>query len=346
MFYSQFILAKKGPLGVIWIAVHLERKLRKNQVADTDIGVSVESIQEEVESEEEQLASEIVDEVIEEVVTAVANELKDLQVFTFIRVIFQLCEEIPCISAIVVALLFEPEPKIDYTLKAVGGSLAAIHGLFDMIDVYLMCSGYTVKTIVKDMLEWPHRMVVPILPTDTSDLELKPHGQLTLTIVKANNLKNVERTHISYEMGGRHMQSLMNHGPILPKFSILDKLEKLKERQAAKEKKEVKCENVAQEEKSEQSDEDKVVEKIMMMKTDVEDDVDDGNDDIDGDGVTKLLLMMKDGGDRGDHPTAAVALSTVNNSNTFIIGHRNYSSELGPERVNVLAGIHRREGVF
>ena len=41
MFYSQFILAKKGPLGTIWIAAHLERKLRKNQVTDTDIGVSV-----------------------------------------------------------------------------------------------------------------------------------------------------------------------------------------------------------------------------------------------------------------------------------------------------------------
>ncbi|CAL0303266.1 unnamed protein product [Lupinus luteus] len=41
MFYSQFILAKKGPLGTIWIAAHLERKLRKNQVADTDIGISV-----------------------------------------------------------------------------------------------------------------------------------------------------------------------------------------------------------------------------------------------------------------------------------------------------------------
>ncbi|KAF2292040.1 hypothetical protein GH714_000290 [Hevea brasiliensis] len=40
----QFILAKKGPLGTIWIAAHLERKLRKNQVADTDIGVSVDSI--------------------------------------------------------------------------------------------------------------------------------------------------------------------------------------------------------------------------------------------------------------------------------------------------------------
>ncbi|XP_074572927.1 sister chromatid cohesion 1 protein 4 [Curcuma longa] len=44
MFYSQFILAKKGPLGTIWIAAHLERKLRKNQVADTNIGDSVDSI--------------------------------------------------------------------------------------------------------------------------------------------------------------------------------------------------------------------------------------------------------------------------------------------------------------
>ncbi|WZY74972.1 sister chromatid cohesion 1 protein 4-like isoform X1 [Brassica napus] len=44
MFYSQFILAKKGPLGTIWIAAHLERKLRKNQITDTDIGVSVDSI--------------------------------------------------------------------------------------------------------------------------------------------------------------------------------------------------------------------------------------------------------------------------------------------------------------
>ncbi|KAJ4912161.1 Sister chromatid cohesion 1 protein 4 [Raphanus sativus] len=34
----------KGPLGTIWIAAHLERKIRRNQVADTDIGVSVNSI--------------------------------------------------------------------------------------------------------------------------------------------------------------------------------------------------------------------------------------------------------------------------------------------------------------
>ncbi|EFJ08846.1 hypothetical protein SELMODRAFT_6909, partial [Selaginella moellendorffii] len=44
MFYSQYILAKKGPLGTIWIAAHLEKKLRKNQVNDTNIITSVDSI--------------------------------------------------------------------------------------------------------------------------------------------------------------------------------------------------------------------------------------------------------------------------------------------------------------
>lgn len=44
MFYSHDILARKGPLGTIWIAAHLDRKLRKNQVLETDITVSVEAI--------------------------------------------------------------------------------------------------------------------------------------------------------------------------------------------------------------------------------------------------------------------------------------------------------------
>ena len=35
------------------------------------------------------------------------KQLKDLQVFTVARVIFQLADEIPCISAVVVALLAE-----------------------------------------------------------------------------------------------------------------------------------------------------------------------------------------------------------------------------------------------
>nr|KYP64261.1 Extended synaptotagmin-2 [Cajanus cajan] len=120
-------------------------------------------------------------------VASIPIQLKDLQVFTIIRVIFQLCDEIPCISAVVVALLAEPKPRIDYTLKAVGGSLTALPGISDMIDD-------TVNSIVTDMLQWPHRIVVPLggIPVDTSELELKPQGTLRVNIIKANDLKNME----------------------------------------------------------------------------------------------------------------------------------------------------------
>jgi Ca2+-dependent lipid-binding protein len=113
-------------------------------------------------------------------VASIPIQLKDLKVFTVIRVIFQLAEEIPCISAVVVALLAEPKPRIDYTLKAVGGSLTALPGISDMIDD-------TVDTIVTDMLQWPHRIVVPLggIPVDISELELKPQGSLKVTVVKA-----------------------------------------------------------------------------------------------------------------------------------------------------------------
>uniref|UniRef100_A0A7R9Y943 Rad21/Rec8-like protein N-terminal domain-containing protein n=1 Tax=Pinguiococcus pyrenoidosus TaxID=172671 RepID=A0A7R9Y943_9STRA len=44
MFYSQLILAKKGPLGKIWLAAHWDKKLTKAQIFQTDISSSVESI--------------------------------------------------------------------------------------------------------------------------------------------------------------------------------------------------------------------------------------------------------------------------------------------------------------
>ncbi|KAJ0962204.1 hypothetical protein J5N97_030032 [Dioscorea zingiberensis] len=103
---------------------------------------------------------------VEALVASLPIQLKDLQVFTIIRVIFQLSEEIPCISVFVVALLSEPKPRIDYTLKAVGGSLTAIPGLSDMIDD-------TVHSIISDQLQWPHRIVVPLggQDVDVSELE-------------------------------------------------------------------------------------------------------------------------------------------------------------------------------
>ncbi|XP_039792270.1 calcium-dependent lipid-binding protein-like isoform X2 [Panicum virgatum] len=123
---------------------------------------------------------------VDAVVASLPIQLKDLRVYTIIRVVFQLSEEIPCISAVVVALLADPEPKIQYTLKAIGGSLTAVPGLSDMIDD-------TVNSIVSDMLQWPHRLVVPLgVNVDTSDLELKPQGKLSVTVVKATSLKNKE----------------------------------------------------------------------------------------------------------------------------------------------------------
>uniref|UniRef100_A0A0E0CY51 C2 domain-containing protein n=1 Tax=Oryza meridionalis TaxID=40149 RepID=A0A0E0CY51_9ORYZ len=124
---------------------------------------------------------------VDTLVASLPIQFKNLQVYTIIRVVFQLCEEIPCISAVVVALLAEPKPRIDYILKAVGGSLTAMPGLSDMIDD-------TVASLIADMLQWPHRIVVPLggVDVDVSDLELKPHGKLTVTVVRAESLKNKE----------------------------------------------------------------------------------------------------------------------------------------------------------
>lgn len=48
MFYSQIILAKKGPLGKIWLAAHYEKKLNKTQIYTTDIAESVQCVIEPV----------------------------------------------------------------------------------------------------------------------------------------------------------------------------------------------------------------------------------------------------------------------------------------------------------
>ncbi|GAB2234379.1 hypothetical protein Droror1_Dr00003629 [Drosera rotundifolia] len=41
MFYSHTFLAKKGPLGAVWIASHLEKKLSKRRCENTDIPSTV-----------------------------------------------------------------------------------------------------------------------------------------------------------------------------------------------------------------------------------------------------------------------------------------------------------------
>lgn len=44
MFYSQFVLAKKGALAKIWLAAHWDKKLTRHQIFQTNITESVENI--------------------------------------------------------------------------------------------------------------------------------------------------------------------------------------------------------------------------------------------------------------------------------------------------------------
>ncbi|CAI4224567.1 unnamed protein product [Auanema sp. JU1783] len=44
MFYSQFVLSKKGPLAKIWLAAHWEKKLSKAQIYETNVEDAVEEI--------------------------------------------------------------------------------------------------------------------------------------------------------------------------------------------------------------------------------------------------------------------------------------------------------------
>ena len=44
MFYSQIILSTKGPLGKIWLAAHMDKKLTKAQIFQTSIAESVSNI--------------------------------------------------------------------------------------------------------------------------------------------------------------------------------------------------------------------------------------------------------------------------------------------------------------
>lgn len=49
MFYSHYILAKKGPLGQVWLAAHWDKKLTKHMISQTDIAKTAESVRKPAE---------------------------------------------------------------------------------------------------------------------------------------------------------------------------------------------------------------------------------------------------------------------------------------------------------
>ncbi|KAJ9141025.1 hypothetical protein P3X46_031609 [Hevea brasiliensis] len=116
------------------------------------------------------------------IVYILLREVKDIGFTGVFRLIFKpLVNEFPCFGAVCYSL--RQKKKLDFTLKVIGGDISAIPGISDAIEG-------TIRDAIEDSITWPVRKVVPILPGDYSDLELKPVGMLEVKLVQAKDLTN------------------------------------------------------------------------------------------------------------------------------------------------------------
>ncbi|GMY35793.1 synaptotagmin-5-like isoform X2 [Fagus crenata] len=113
---------------------------------------------------------------------ALPVQVKDIGFTGVFRLIFRpLVDEFPCFGAVCCSL--RQKKNMDYTLKLIGGDISTIPGLYDAIEG-------TIRNAIEDSIMWPARKVIPILPGDYSDLELKPVGILEVKLVQAKGLTN------------------------------------------------------------------------------------------------------------------------------------------------------------
>ncbi|XP_042426641.1 synaptotagmin-5-like isoform X2 [Zingiber officinale] len=109
-------------------------------------------------------------------------QVKNIGFTGVFRVIFKpLVDEFPCFGAICYSL--REKKKLDFTLKVVGGDISSLPGISDAIEGMI-------RDAVEDSITWPVRNIIPILPGDYSDLELKPTGILEVKLVQAKGLTN------------------------------------------------------------------------------------------------------------------------------------------------------------
>lgn len=109
-------------------------------------------------------------------------QVKNIGFTGVFRLIFKpLVAEFPCFGAVSFSL--RQKKKMDFTLKVIGGDISAIPGVADALE-------NTIRDAVEDSITWPVRKVIPILPGDYSDLELKPVGTLEVKLVQAQGLTN------------------------------------------------------------------------------------------------------------------------------------------------------------
>ncbi|XP_038699045.1 synaptotagmin-5 [Tripterygium wilfordii] len=113
---------------------------------------------------------------------ALPVQVKNIGFTGVFRLMFKpLVDEFPCFGAVCYSL--RQKKKLDFKLKVIGGDISAIPGVSDAIEE-------TIRDAIEDSITWPVRKVIPILPGDYSDLELKPVGTLEVKLVQAKELTN------------------------------------------------------------------------------------------------------------------------------------------------------------
>ncbi|KAI3982183.1 hypothetical protein MKX01_019089 [Papaver californicum] len=109
-------------------------------------------------------------------------QVKNIGFTGVFRLMFKpLVDEFPCFGAVCYSL--RHKKKLDFTLKVVGGDVSSIPGISDAIES-------TIRDAIEDSITWPVRKIIPIIPGDYSDLELKPVGTLEVKLVQAKELTN------------------------------------------------------------------------------------------------------------------------------------------------------------
>nr|GMD42633.1 synaptotagmin-5-like [Ipomoea batatas] len=110
------------------------------------------------------------------------KKVKNIGFTGVFRIIFKpLVDEFPCFGAICFSL--REKRNLDFTLKVIGGDIASIPGVSDAIET-------TIRDAIEDSITWPVRIIIPILPGDYSDLELKLVGMLDVKLIQAKELTN------------------------------------------------------------------------------------------------------------------------------------------------------------
>ncbi|GAU23131.1 hypothetical protein TSUD_305790 [Trifolium subterraneum] len=109
-------------------------------------------------------------------------QVKNIGFTGVFRLIFKpLVNDFPAFGAVLFSL--REKKSLDFTLKVIGGDISALPGVSEAIEE-------TIRDAIEDSITWPVRQIIPIIPGDYSNLELKPVGTLDVKLVQAKNLTN------------------------------------------------------------------------------------------------------------------------------------------------------------